>query len=249
MQLIFMILIALFGPVSTGAAMAAQACEGGVFDGLPYTLCGFDPAQSEIRIYHREPSGEPFGSFDSLVRQLWRERHYLIVAMNGGMYHQDLSPVGLFVEHGLERQPISTKSGWGNFHLLPNGVFWLKDGRAGVTETFRYLKERRSADYATQSGPMLVIDGAIHPRFLPDGDSLKIRNGIGVDADGTVRMVISEMPVRFYDFARLFRDRLGCRNALYLDGTISSLYAADSGRRDHLFPLGPIIAVIGTVPQ
>lgn len=249
MHLIFIILIMLFLPVRAGAAMAAQACEGNVFEGLPYTLCSVDPARSVMRIYHGDASGKAFGSFDSLIRQLWRERHYLIVAMNGGMYHQDLSPVGLFVEHGIERHAISTKAGWGNFHLLPNGVFWLKDGRAGVTETARYLKERRSADYATQSGPMLVIDGAIHPRFLPESDSLKIRNGIGVDAEGRVHMVVSEAPVRFYDFARLFRDRLGCRNALYLDGTISSLYAAENGRRDHFFPLGPIIAVIGTVPQ
>ena len=249
MHLIFIILAMILGLVSPGPAMAGQACEDGVFDGLSYTLCSFDPARSVIRIYHEDANGEPFGSFDSLIRQLWRERHYLIVAMNGGMYHEDLSPVGLFVEHGIERHAISTRAGWGNFHLLPNGVFWLKDGRAGVTETSRYLNVRRSANYATQSGPMLVIDGAIHPRFLPDSDSLKIRNGIGVDAEGRVHMVVSDTPVRFYDFARLFRDRLGCRNALYLDGTISSLYAAESGRRDHFFPLGPIIAVIGTVPQ
>ncbi|GEO83386.1 MULTISPECIES: phosphodiester glycosidase family protein [Alphaproteobacteria] len=200
-----------------------------------------------MRIYHLDPEGRPFGGFDSLSRQLWKERHYLIAAMNGGMYQPDLSPVGLFVEHGFERQAISTKSGWGNFHLLPNGVFWLKGGRAGVAETSLYLRERIAPDYATQSGPMLVIDGEIHPRFLPDSDSLKIRNGIGVDEKGRVQMVISEAPVRFYDFALLFRDQLGCRNALYLDGTISSLYVAGTSRRDGLFPLGPIIAVIGTV--
>ena len=35
---------------------------------------------------------------------------------------------------------------------------------------------------------------------------------------------ISETPVNFHTFARLFRDRIGCRNALYLDGTISQFY-------------------------
>lgn len=249
MRLIFIMLLLLLAALPSTAAKAKGSCSALQHGGISYTLCTVDPARSLMRIYHRDPQGQPFGSFDSLARQLWKERHYPIIAMNGGMYHDDLSAVGLFVEHGFERQAISTKAGWGNFHLLPNGVFWLKDGRAGVTETARYIKDQIAADYATQSGPMLVIDGQIHPRFLPDSDSLKTRNGIGVDQAGRVHMVISETPVRFYDFALLFRDLLGCRNALYLDGTISSLYDAGTGRRDRLFPLGPIIAVIGTVPQ
>lgn len=249
MRLIFITLLLLLAALQATIVRAQDVCSTLQNGGISYTVCTVDPARSMMRIYHRDPLGRPFGSFDSLARQLWKERHYPIIAMNGGMYHRDLSAVGLFVEYGLERQAISTMAGWGNFHLLPNGVFWLRDGRAGVTETGRYLKDEIAADYATQSGPMLLIDGKIHPRFLPDSDSLKIRNGIGVDGTGRVHMVISEMPVRFYDFALLFRDRLGCRNALYLDGTISSLYDAGTGRRDHLFPLGPIIAVIGTLPQ
>ncbi len=248
MRLILIVLSLLLSSGLTRGATAGETCEAKVEGGLRYTLCSFDPAESVIRIYHRNPAGQPFGSFDSLIRQLWNERHTLIAAMNGGMYHADLSAVGLFIEHGIERQAISTKGGWGNFHLLPNGVFWLEDGKAGVTETSRFTDRGLKPDYATQSGPMLVIDGEIHPRFLADSDSLKIRNGIGVDEKGRVHMLISEVPVRFYDFALLFRDGLGCRNALYLDGTISSLYAASTGRRDHLFPLGPIIAVIGTLP-
>ena len=249
MRLIFIILLLLVVAGPATATEAEGSCSAMSYGGIAYTRCTVDPARSQMRIYHRDPKGRPFGSFDSLASQLWKERHYPIIAINGGMYHGDLSAVGLFVEYGFERQAISTKAGWGNFHLLPNGVFWLKDGRAGVTETLRYLKDKILADYATQSGPMLVIDGQIHPRFLPDSDSLKIRNGIGVDGAGRVHMVISEAPVRFHDFALLFRDGLGCRNALYLDGTISSLYVAGTGRRDRLFPLGPIIAVIGTVPQ
>ncbi|MFN7012229.1 MAG: phosphodiester glycosidase family protein [Allorhizobium sp.] len=249
MPLFCIIFLLCLLPFSAAGAAEAAACRPLDRAGHSYTVCSIDPARSQMRIYHADPSGRPFASFDALIRQIWQERHFLVLAMNGGMYHDDLSPVGLFVEHGFERQAISTKDGWGNFHLLPNGVFWLKGDRAGVTATMDYLKQGITADYATQSGPMLVIDGQIHPRFLPDSDSLKIRNGIGVDAAGRVQMVISDEPVRFYDFAVLFRDGLGCRNALYLDGTISSLYVAGTDRRDRLFPLGPIIAVIGTVPQ
>lgn len=247
---LFLIVFSVLLWIRPDSVAAADAtCRPLQWAGTSYTVCSVDPGHSRMRIYHADPKGQPFGSFDALIRQIWQERHFLVLAMNGGMYHDDRSPVGLFVEHGLVRQAISTRGGWGNFHLLPNGVFWLKGDRAGVTETQDYLRLGIAADYATQSGPMLVIDGQIHPRFLPDSDSLKIRNGIGVDAAGRVQMVISEGPVRFYDFAVLFRDGLGCRNALYLDGTISSLYVAGTDRRDRLFPLGPIIAVIGTVPQ
>ena len=46
-----------------------------------------------------------------------------------------------------------------NFHMKPNGVFWIGDGVAGVTETGRYLANPPAARYATQSGPMLIVDG------------------------------------------------------------------------------------------
>lgn len=96
---------------------------------------------------------------------------------------------------------------------------------------------------------MLVIDGALHPRFLPDSDSLKTRNGVGVTTNGEVVFAVSKRPVRFHDFATLFRDALDCPNALFLDGTISSLYAPDINRHDRLFPLGPIIAVVAEFPR
>lgn len=188
-------------------------------------------------------------SFDRLARHLWEARQILVFAVNGGMFHDDYGPVGLLVEDGLERAAISTRGGWGNFHLLPNGVFYMKDGRAGVLETSQYQARRMRADYATQSGPMLVIDGALHPRFIPDSDSWKRRNGVGVDRQGRVQFAISEGPVRFYDFARLFREELDCPNALYLDGTISSQYFPAERRNDRLFSLGPMIGVVTPIPQ
>ncbi len=214
-----------------------------------YTACQFDPQTVDIRLHLSDPGGRIYGAFDPLRRQLWAERRVLLFAMNAGMYHDDRSPVGLFVDTGRVVKSAVTGGGWGNFHLLPNGVFLMKDGRAEVMETLAYKKRGVTPDFATQSGPMLVIDGKLHPRFLADSDSLKIRNGVGVDDAGRVHMVISKVPVRFYDFATFFRDQLGCRNALYLDGSISSAFIADQNRDDRLFPMGPILSVSMPIPQ
>lgn len=210
---------------------------------IDYAVCDVDPATASLRIFHADESGRPYGGFTALKTDLLRDQTRLDFGMNGGMYEKDLSSVGLLVIDGVERKPIATGQGWGNFYLLPNGVFALSNGRAIVRETEAY---RRSAvavpDYATQSGPMLVIDGALHPAFKPESDSLQIRNGVGVDAKGIVHFAVSLSPVRFHDFATLYRDVLGCPNALFLDGHISSLYAPELGRVDETYPMGPIIA-------
>lgn len=229
--------------------LALAACEDLIDGDARYLACRFDPARDEIRLHLASPEGQVYGGFASLRRQLWAERRVLTFAMNAGMYHDDLSPVGYFAEYGKVLKPAVTGGGWGNFHLLPNGVFLMKDGKASVIETKAFVASGLTPDFGTQSGPMLVIDGRLHPRFLADSDSFKIRNGIGVDAEGQVHMVVSRVPVRFYDFARLFRDRLGCANALYLDGTISSVSIAEEKRMDRLFPMGPILSVSMPIPQ
>ncbi|SCX76746.1 Uncharacterized protein YigE, DUF2233 family [Rhizobium sp. NFACC06-2] len=244
------LLLPLLLPFSAQAGGQADFCRIMDHAGGRYTVCSFDPAKSTIRIYDRDHvSGQGYGSFAALSSALWRQHMFSVFAMNGGMYHSDYSPVGLFIENGIERSPISTGGGWGNFHLLPNGVFYLKGAAAGVLETQAYLAADSTPDFATQSGPMLVIDGKLHPRFLPDSDSLKRRNGVGVSRDGMVHFAISENTVRFYDFATLFRDVLHAPNALYLDGTISSVDIPAMKRRDSLFLMGPIIAVVDRVPD
>lgn len=96
---------------------------------------------------------------------------------------------------------------------------------------------------------MLVIDGDIHPRFLPESDSLKRRNGVGVTEDGDVIFVLADSPVRFYDFATYFRDELKTPNALYLDGTISRLYAPELERNDPGVAMGPIVGVVAPAAE
>ena len=241
-----MIILAVL--VCATAASAGEACRKVEHLGDGYTVCTFDPATDDIQLFQNDRSGKPYGSFRALENDLRQDRVYVRFAMNGGMYLDDQSPVGLFVENGRELKRINTNKGWGNFHLLPNGVFYLLPGRAGVMESKAFATSGIKPFYATQSGPMLVIDGKLHPSFLADSTSFKTRNGVGVTSDGKVVFAISDGPVRFHDFATLFRDDLGCANALFLDGSISSLYIPEWQRRDGLFPLGPIIAVTELLP-
>ncbi|MGM4981418.1 MULTISPECIES: phosphodiester glycosidase family protein [Rhizobium] len=241
-----MIILAVL--VCATAASAGEACRKVEHLGDGYTVCTFDPATDDIQLFQNDRSGKPYGSFRALENDLRQDRVYVRFAMNGGMYLDDQSPVGLFVENGRELKRINTNKGWGNFHLLPNGVFYLLPGRAGVMESKAFATSGIKPFYATQSGPMLVIDGKLHPSFLADSTSFKTRNGVGVTGDGKVVFAISDGPVRFHDFATLFRDDLGCANALFLDGSISSLDIPEWQRRDGLFPLGPIIAVTELLP-
>ena len=165
-------------------------------------------------------------------------------AMNAGMYHRDLAPVGLYVEDGVEVSAIVTSDGPGNFGLLPNGVFCIGDSFR-VIESRTFKRDRPACRYATQSGPMLVIDGQLHPKLLPGSDSTYIRNGVGVSDDGTRAVfAISNEAVNFHSFARLFRDELGLFEALYFDGNISRLYAPALARHDGGFPMGPIVGTV-----
>lgn len=152
--------------------------------------------------------------------------------------------MGLYVEQGRELVRVSTASGHGNFHMKPNGIFYIAAGRAVVAETQAFLKQGPQADLATQSGPMLVINGRLHPRFNRGSTSLKARNGVGVRADGKIIFAVSQGEVSFDAFARLFRDGLDCPNALFLDGgSASSLYAPSLGSFGNLLLLGPMLAV------
>jgi prepilin-type processing-associated H-X9-DG protein len=232
--------------LACGAARAA--CMPMSFDGASYTTCTFDMKRDDLRLYWRDGDGKPYGNFSALARRLKAKGRTLRFAMNAGMFEEDLSPVGLYVEDSKRAQRADTRDGDSNFHMKPNGVFWIGDKVAGVVETSRYLANPPPARFATQSGPMLVIDGRIHPRILPTGSSEKLRNGVCVRDGINVIFAISDHEVTFHAFARFFKDGLNCANALFLDGSVSSLYAPDINRDDELAPLGPMVGVSVAAP-
>jgi uncharacterized protein YigE (DUF2233 family) len=243
--------IAFLLAAATAAADDAPACRAAASGGARYTVCEVNPATDEIRLFLNDEAGAPYGDFAPLAAALAAKGETLVFAMNAGMYHEDRSPVGLYTENGEQKHNASTRDGPGNFHLKPNGVFWISDSKDGavaayVTETGVFLEGAHFIREATQSGPMLVIDGAIHPKFLVDATSRKRRNGVGVREDGAVVFAISDTRVTFHEFATYFRDTLNCPNALYLDGTISRLYAPALGRDDGGAMMGPIVGVVGT---
>ena len=231
---------ALTGLLLLAAPATAVTCEDIEHLGASYTICEVTAAE-DLQLFLRDDAGDILGSFSAVEDHMGRD---LLFAMNAGMYHENRAPVGHYVEDGQQEIRMITTEGPGNFGLLPNGVFCIGD-RLGVYESFDYLEQRPLCDHATQSGPMLVIEGALHPRFIPDSDFKNIRNGVGTTDDGTRAVfVISNEAVNFHDFATLFRDRLNSQNALYFDGKISRLYAPELNRSDFGWQLGPIVGVL-----
>ncbi len=241
--------LALGALIAMSLPAVAEICEKRQFDGQGYVICTIAAAQEPaLKLWLNGADGKLLGDFTS-VRRTLPAGEGLAFAMNAGMYHPDYTPVGLYHAEGETLAPLVTAASRGNFGMLPNGVFCSGGTRPfQVIESRAFAKAQPQCRIATQSGPMLVIDGALHPRFLPDSDSRYIRNGVGVSPDGeTAWFAISDRAVTFHEFGRLFRDELGARDALYFDGSISRLYAPSLNRADFGRRLGPIIGLTGQI--
>jgi uncharacterized protein YigE (DUF2233 family) len=213
-----------------------------------FTVCRVDLNAERLELFWRDDAGRPFRQFGVLREALEAKGKQLVFAANAGMYRPDFSPVGLFVADGKELVPLNRHVGSGNFSQQPNGVFLIEGHSARVTTTEDYGNEHLQPLLATQSGPMLVHEGEITTSAVmnPTSTWRKIRNGICAPSPDSVVFVISDFPVTFYEFASFFRDSLHCREALYLDGSISSLYAPTLKRDDRGSDMGPMLAVVAS---
>ncbi len=225
-------------------ATAKSPCSKTIFEGDSFTVCRADPAHQVIALILSGQNGAPLRSFEALSGKLGAGAKRVAFAMNAGMFDSAGRPIGLYVEGGAQRHALNRRDGPGNFHMKPNGVFWIDAAGPHVSSADDYAALTMVKPiHATQSGPMLVTHGAFNPQFTADGVSRTIRNGVGVGTHGDTVFAISDAPVSFGKFARLFRDALKCADALYFDGSVSSLWDPASGRVDADFALGPIVMV------
>ena len=210
--------------------------------GKRVTVCRVNVRTEHVGLFYRDETGQSFKRLDHLAVWLQTRGQKLVFAMNAGMYHGNFSAVGLCVSGGQQFTPLNTANGEGNFFLKPNGVFAITEAGARVIESSEY-PNLRGVILASQSGPLLVRGGKIHPAFNANSESRLFRNGVGVSSPDIAIFAISDVPINFYEFATLFRDKLHCPDALFFDGTVSSLYSPELKRNDFRMNLGPIIGV------
>ena len=242
MKALWSALLLLLASCADGSAQStvpASPCREQRFEGSGFIVC--TPAgAAKLKLFAAGPSEAPKRGFSDLGLA----ESKVAFAMNAGMYDEAGRPIGLTIVEGRQVHKIALRAGGGNFGMKPNGVFLVRrDGRAEIVTSEKF-KNAKDVRFATQSGPMLVIDGKLHPAFKPNGDSFYIRNAVGIEPGGKPLFVISTDPVSFGRMARFFRDRLKTRNALYFDGSVSSLWDPANGRMDVVTELGPIIVAL-----
>ena len=187
-----------------------------------------DLNKQNLKLYWKNENGEIIKNFVNLKELSESKSERLIFAMNGGMYKKDFSPQGLYIENGVVKSEIDTlTNGYGNFYLQPNGIFYITNKNKGfVCKTTEF--KNSDIKYATQSGPLLLINGKIHSKFRKGSKNLNIRNAVGILPNGDLIFAMSKEKINFYDFANYFK-ALGCENALYLDGFVSKTYLPKKG--------------------
>ena len=201
-----------------------------------------NPKKQNLEFFWKNEKGENFKNAENLISWLKSKNKKLLFSTNGGMYKKDNSPQGLYVENTITKSEIDALNGNGNFYLKPNGVFYLTTEKNPIICKTEDFVNNVKIKYATQSGPMLVIDGEIHTAFKKNSTNLNIRNGVGILPNNQIVFAISKKEINFYDFAEYFKN-LGCKNALYLDGFVSRTYLPEKNWKQIDGNFGVIIGV------
>lgn len=230
-------------PLSANAHYHQLSIEGvsyGVVEALP----------ESVSLHWKDASNRPYSRLGTLKKALEQQNLKPIMLMNAGIFSDTYRPAGLWVEQGVVQVGLNRAKGKGNFHIQPNGVFLIKQQAkkisAEIVPTERYVKAQKGVVYAVQSGPMLVIDGKINGRFIKNLSSPYKRNAVCVTKQGKLYFVMTldyqqEWP-SFYALASALT-KMGCEQALYLDGSISAWYVANGFRGFHWTRLVGMIAV------
>jgi uncharacterized protein YigE (DUF2233 family) len=230
-------------PTQTIASSVESACRAIIFEDTPLTDCVAVPTRNTITMELGPSGGQPYRSMTAFARAVGSSS--IAFAMNAGMFDAEGKPIGYFVRKSERLQTLNTGDGEGNFYSKPNGVFYGSGSEWHVRTTADFLAHvTERPEFGTQSGPMLVVDGKLHPDIKHDGPEKLLRNAVGVDQEGRAHFVISNAPISFGKLARFYRDELKVKDALYLDGTVSQLWNPATDRLDTGDPIGPIVVVM-----
>jgi len=222
-------LLTLFGCVTVTSHL--HGAETIAHEGGRYHLYRVDPADwRRLELAWLDAKGKPLMDFNGLRTHLAAQNKRIIFAANAGIYERGPRPCGLTICAGRELVPINLRDGEGNFFLKPNGVFFLDDQTGpSVMEAAEFVKSGLKPRLATQSGPLMLRHGVVHPAFNVNSPNKRLRNAVGVrKKDGQIIFAMSDRDdavkgrVTFHQFSRLFL-HLGCEDALYLDGDISTM--------------------------
>lgn len=230
--------------LSVASGLAGAAYSQKTIDGVTYGIFTANP--DDVSLHWQDSEGKSYRSLGMLKKSLTDDGKEVLMLMNAGIYSKDHTPAGLWIEQAQQLSPLNRKRGKGNFHIQPNGVFWLKDGHAYINTTATYAKTKPNPQYAVQSGPMLLIDGQINSRFIKGLSSSYSRNAVCTTRKGALKFILTERRENEWpSFYRLASDlkTLGCYQALYLDGSISSWYIPGISSAFHWADFVGIIAV------
>ena len=233
-------------PLAAGGAYANFT-----FHNVRYGVYRADPAK--LTLHWKNAKGTPYAGLGTLRRSLEAEGKRVIFLTNAGIYSANDTPAGLWVENGQTLIPLNTRNGKGNFHVQPNGVFYIENGRAHIKTTATYQMVPHHPQWAFQSGPILILDGQINRRFNQTHSSPHKRNAVCTTGDGGLYFILSENYGFDGEWPSLYRfaaalQHIGCTQALYLDGTLSTWYIPTVSSTFHWTHLVGIIAITDTPP-
>lgn len=230
----------LIGLLLTHCAVRAEITEEKVFHaGAVFRVVILAP--EKVQLVWKDAAGVPYRSFEKVQDALAKQGKSVKFLMNAGIFEPGGIPSGLHFENRKTLHPVNLADAPGNFFLKPNGVLWIEGGGKGeafisTPEKFQarekelHVMGSRWLENAVQSGPLLLIDGKRHPAFTENSTNKLHRNGVGVNASGQIvfAMTAVHQVTNFWDFAGLFL-KLGCKDALFLDGDISKMEVNPSG--------------------
>ena len=194
-----------------------------------------------IRMYWLKEDGRPYKTINNLLDTQGKSRKIHMV-INGGIYSKSYQPEGLYIEKGKVLSKRNRQKGKGNFFIRPGGVFSVRNDVARI-DTLEKFRLTPVADFAVQSGPLLINKGVVNNKFSNASESRKIRHGVGITDQGKVVFLLSNQAMSFYDFTHYARDQLKIKDLLYLDGSISKMYTPESPVYYQPYPYVTMITV------